>query len=327
MSASNAEHTSLDGWTPAPGFVSQETTVDDPDAFLDGTDAEPVVTRPRALVARENATKSTGPRTLAGKARSSRNATRHGLTSRAVVLPTVESADDWAAHRDAIVASLTPMGALEAELAERVAVLTWRLRRATLAETAAIAGQLADAETDAVERARPRELEEPDDLDDGSFVETLATLREDAENLTARASHHRRIYCAGADTVLDPADVAVMVDDVVMRANEGVEALELVAPDWRTRRWTGRAELELTLVQVFGADDVRGASFAVMLHGDTARSRLADAEKRHARYVAERQVPAMRGALLERYESHLQRQLASTLAMLRGVRETFTSTG
>jgi hypothetical protein len=66
------------------------------DASLDGADAEPVVTRPLALVARENATKSTGPRTLAGKARSSRNATRHGLTSRAVVLPTVESADDTA---------------------------------------------------------------------------------------------------------------------------------------------------------------------------------------------------------------------------------------
>ena len=297
------------------------------DASLDGADAEPVVTRPRALVARENATKSTGPRTLAGKTRSSRNATRHGLTARAVVLPSVESADDWAAHRDAIMASLSPMGALEAELAERVAVLTWRLRRATFAETAAIAGQLADAEPDAVERARPRELEEPDDLDDGSFVETLATLRADAENLTARASHHQRIYRAGDADELDPADVAVMVDDVATRAGEGFEALELVAPDWRTRRWTGRAELERTLVQVFGVEDVRGGSLAVMFHADTARSRLADAEKRHARYVAERQVPAMRGALLERYEGHLQRQLASTLAMLRGVRETFTSTG
>ena len=301
--------------------------MDDPDAFLDGADAEPVVTRPRALVARENATKSTGPRTLAGKTRSSRNATRHGLTARAVVLPSVESADDWAAHRDAIMASLSPMGALEAELAERVAVLTWRLRRATFAETAAIAGQLADAEPDAVERARPRELEEPDDLDDGSFVETLATLRADAENLTARASHHQRIYRAGDADELDPADVAVMVDDVATRAGEGFEALELVAPDWRTRRWTGRAELERTLVQVFGVEDVRGGSLAVMFHADTARSRLADAEKRHARYVAERQVPAMRGALLERYEGHLQRQLASTLAMLRGVRETFPSTG
>ena len=297
------------------------------DASLDGADAEPVVTRPLALVARENATKSTGPRTLAGKTRSSRNATRHGLTARAVVLPSVESADDWAAHRDAIMASLSPMGALEAELAERVAVLTWRLRRATGAETAVIAGQLADAEPDAVERARPRELEEPDDLDDGSFVETLATLRADAENLTARAEHHHRIYRAGDADELDPADVAVMVDDVAMRAGEGFEALELVAPDWRTRRWTGRAELERTLVQVFGVEDVRGGSIAVIFHGDTARSRLADAEKRHARYVAERQVPAMRGALLERYESHLQRQLASTLAMLRGVRETFTSTG
>ena len=39
-----------------------------------------------------------------------------------VTVDTALSADDWAAHRDAIMASLSPMGALEAELAERVAV-------------------------------------------------------------------------------------------------------------------------------------------------------------------------------------------------------------
>ncbi len=34
-----------------------------------------------------------------------------------------------------------------------------------------------------------------------------------------------------------------------------------------------------------------------------------------------------RAEVLERYEAHLQRQLAMTLATLRGVRETFSSTG
>ena len=36
---------------------------------------------------RRNARKSTGPRTLVGKARSSKNAVRHGLLSRDVLLP------------------------------------------------------------------------------------------------------------------------------------------------------------------------------------------------------------------------------------------------
>ena len=42
----------------------------------------------RAAVNKANAQKSTGPRTAAGKQRSSLNALRHGLTGQTIVLPT-----------------------------------------------------------------------------------------------------------------------------------------------------------------------------------------------------------------------------------------------
>jgi hypothetical protein len=84
------------------------------------------------------ATLSTGPKTDGGKARSAKNALRHGLLSGLPVLPG-ECAEDWQAHRDGIVRSLAPAGGLEAALAERAALSLWRLRRVAAYETAVTA--------------------------------------------------------------------------------------------------------------------------------------------------------------------------------------------
>jgi hypothetical protein len=46
--------------------------------------------------------------------------------------------DEWEAHRTGVLASLEPEGHLEMVLAERVALLLWRLRRVTRYETEAI---------------------------------------------------------------------------------------------------------------------------------------------------------------------------------------------
>lgn len=75
-----------------------------------------------------NAQKSTGPRTTAGKARSSRNATRHGLLSRRMLLQG-ESEKELAALRQGMRQSLRPFGELEEELVERMVATTWRKRR------------------------------------------------------------------------------------------------------------------------------------------------------------------------------------------------------
>ena len=80
-----------------------------------------------------------GPATQEGKEVVRWNATRHGIRSPAPVVPGIEKKEDWEEHRDGVLESLLPEGHLEEVLAERVALLSWRLHRVTRYETEAIA--------------------------------------------------------------------------------------------------------------------------------------------------------------------------------------------
>ena len=311
------------------------------------TPSEPVAgcERPsRAETSRRNGRASKGPRSAAGKSRSAMNATRHGLTATSAVLTLVgETAADWAAHRAGIVAALAPVGALETELAERVASLTWRLRRVVRAETALVAGQLADAERRAVRDARPLPPGETAlEMELDEDPPTLEELRDEAERLAPRRDAHQRVARArlgadDADAPLDPGDVLVFAQDLARRAGLDLAALDRALPDWRSRRWTGRTIGEMARAlrprpdpDLEDADALLvNASLAAMVDADLEAERVADAERRLERLRGERVVPFNmdRAAALERYEAHLQRQLAATLATLRGVRETFSSTG
>src|SRR5271154_6710353 len=84
---------------------------------------------PEKLAAnRANAAHSTGPTSDDGKAKSSQNATKHGLTGGPVVLPT-EDMNEFQRFSAEIVADLDPEAALERELAQTVANALWRLKR------------------------------------------------------------------------------------------------------------------------------------------------------------------------------------------------------
>lgn len=82
---------------------------------------------------------ASGPNTPQGKAVARMNATQHGIYSNSPVIPGVESEEDWAAHRNELIDTLAPSGALELMLAERVALLSWRLLRVARYERGAIA--------------------------------------------------------------------------------------------------------------------------------------------------------------------------------------------
>jgi len=73
--------------------------------------------------------KSTGPRTPEGKAISSQNALKHGLSARDVVLKDDEEREEFAKLLADLAAELHPDGALETLLFNRILRASWDIRR------------------------------------------------------------------------------------------------------------------------------------------------------------------------------------------------------
>jgi hypothetical protein len=82
---------------------------------------------------RRNAQKSTGARTAEGKANSSRNNLRHGLTGHISLLPT-EDREAHDAFCNELVDSFSPGTPMESQLAQSIADDSWRLNRARAIE-------------------------------------------------------------------------------------------------------------------------------------------------------------------------------------------------
>jgi hypothetical protein len=84
----------------------------------------------RARASRINGAKSRGPRTEEGKARSSRNALKHGLRAQKLMLVEGEDAAEFEGLEAALADELAPVGVLQSVLVQRIARATWRLSRA-----------------------------------------------------------------------------------------------------------------------------------------------------------------------------------------------------
>jgi hypothetical protein len=82
---------------------------------------------------RANSKNSTGPKTEAGKQRSSRNALRHGLTAQTVVMPS-EDLELYESHKKSFHDDHSPKGSLESNLVQALADATWRLNRVAALE-------------------------------------------------------------------------------------------------------------------------------------------------------------------------------------------------
>lgn len=110
--------------------------------------------RTRAEIARANGAKSKGPVTPRGKAISSRNATKHGLTSKQIVLPD-ESAPSYLALHRSYVDHFSPRNVVERDLVTFLAVTRWRMRRLVSVETSYLAHEL-NCSSEGTGRSRQR---------------------------------------------------------------------------------------------------------------------------------------------------------------------------
>jgi len=91
---------------------------------------------------RNNGAKSRGPKTKAGRQATDLSKITHGARSKMLLIPGIENVKEWIAFEAAIRESLSPVGALEEEIAARIASDLWRQRRIDRAELATILRQL-----------------------------------------------------------------------------------------------------------------------------------------------------------------------------------------
>ncbi len=116
---------------------------------------------------RLNARKSTGPRTVEGKAVVAQNAVRHGLLGRQAVIRG-EDPGEFEFYREQMLGELAPAGAVESMLAERAVGLAWRLRRAERIQAEVFDAMLDDETTDPVRKlARSMRQRGAQDDEDG----------------------------------------------------------------------------------------------------------------------------------------------------------------
>jgi len=87
----------------------------------------------RTNINRANSQYSTGPKSEAGKSRSSQNALRHGLTAQSVVMAN-ENLADYRAHLKSFADEYQPQGATEAQLVQTLADTSWRHNRVAFLE-------------------------------------------------------------------------------------------------------------------------------------------------------------------------------------------------
>jgi hypothetical protein len=148
----------------------------------------------RIAANRKNARRSTGPKTPEGKARSSRNARKHGLLSKDITLPE-ENPGDFRQLLQAYCDDLQPVGETEEFLVHEIATCQWRLERARRSDTGLWRAQMSKVcEYSSTEY-------DPKDHDDTICLEGLAFYRA-SHTFTQQARYEatiRRAYYRALD--------------------------------------------------------------------------------------------------------------------------------
>jgi len=275
-----------------------------------------------------------GPKTAQGKAVVRWNATRHGISSPKPVVPGLENTEDWESHLEGIMKNLSPVGHLEVTLAERVALLSWRLHRVTRFETETIAISQGQVEEDIHRKAIFLRS-----LHDNPYAATHP------EDIRFEAKHNRKTHNAlKRFPSLEPGktmkgeDATSVVWSVLMAAQkamgEEIEVESLDLPGVPEDAWIE----ELPAMKV---EDVRGCVESIartagevpeeLLEIATERARSDSVSAKFKAEEVEVEIDVMRRERvlpddktlekITRYEAHLSRQLYHALHELENLQK------
>lgn len=128
----------------------------------------------------QNALKSTGPNSARGKSIASQNSIKHGLLSKDLVIRD-EKQNDLDAFKQRIYFALSPQGAMEELLTDKLINAAWRLHRLTKIESAILNGRdwIGDGEG----------LNESFNGDKGESLQTLSRYESSLERNFYKALH------------------------------------------------------------------------------------------------------------------------------------------
>jgi hypothetical protein len=115
----------------------------------------------KAEANRKNAQKSTGPRSAAGKKKSSLNSMKHGLTAASPEVLTGESETDFRATWTGFHQAWSPVGDAEVFLVGQLVHCAWRMKRAQRVETELFSRQILADEAHRLEVALAPKFELP----------------------------------------------------------------------------------------------------------------------------------------------------------------------
>src|SRR5215217_3349232 len=264
-----------------------------------------------------------GPTTQEGKEVVRWNATRHGIRSPAPVVPGVEKKEEWGEHREGMLESLQPEGHLELILAERVALLSWRLNRVTQYETETITLSQEKMEDDLADSRRCGSY-----LLGSSHPEKVRGALQDA----LRAQRLiKRFPKLPDDKGLSGPDAASILDLVWGQVDEEVEAEEVqmpeAIPEWASLDeymaewdgWTVSLVREcISAIASAAKEDqeelVEAATERARLEIISAKAAAERVEQDLARMSRERLLPDEKTLeKVSRYEAHLSRLFHKTL--------------
>jgi len=273
----------------------------------------------KALTNLANAQKSTGPKTLAGKKASSKNALRHGLLSASPVLST-ENEGAFRRHVASVREALAPVGYLETVLSERVAVLSWRLQRVTRFETGALENELASV--DVGKAYGVTDVFSTFSFSMDQMAEEVALLEELAQSFRAVSESSGDIPKASAFAVLyalaEEAGVSLEELELAFLGEDDVESFG---------GWT-RERLDEVVDLVISASKKKGVSLAACgakACGLAMHARVVFDERTRAREHGLRATGLLDESTVERiarYESHLDRSLYRALHELERLQAT-----